>query len=112
MPAFERQQSPGKSSETVAARPDRTATRPPHADNPLLAQQRALGNQVVQRQLLSGALQAKLRVGQPNDVHEQEADRVADKVMRMPEPEVQRQRTEEEETPHTEPLVEGISPLV
>src|SRR3712207_5763671 len=112
--SFERQQSLGKSSETVAARPDRTATHPSRADNPLLDRQRTLGNQAVQRLLLAGALQAKLRVGQPNDVHEQEADRVADTVMRMPEPEVQRQRTEEDEEEgiRTEPVAEGISPLI
>jgi hypothetical protein len=32
-------------------------------------------------------VQAKLRIGAPNDKFEQEADRVADEVMRMPEPE-------------------------
>lgn len=32
--------------------------------------------------------QAKLTVGQPNDNCEQEADRVADALMRMPEPAV------------------------
>ena len=32
-------------------------------------------------------IQAKLRIGAPNDRHEQEADRVADEVMRMPEQE-------------------------
>jgi hypothetical protein len=31
-------------------------------------------------------LQAKLELGMPGDIHEQEADRVADQVMRMPEP--------------------------
>jgi hypothetical protein len=31
-----------------------------------------------------GRVQPKLRVGEPNDAHEQEADRVADEVMRMP----------------------------
>jgi hypothetical protein len=36
----------------------------------------------MQRLLRSGAIQAKLRVGAPNDAHEQEADRVADRVMR------------------------------
>jgi len=36
-----------------------------------------------------GAIQAKLKIGEPNDVYEQEADRVADQVMRMPEPAVQ-----------------------
>jgi hypothetical protein len=39
------------------------------------------------------ALQAKLRVGQPDDAYEREADRFADQVMRMPEPQVQRQPT-------------------
>ncbi len=48
--------------------------------------QRTIGNQAVQRLMKSGALQAKLRIGAPGDVYEQEADRVADAVMRMPEP--------------------------
>jgi hypothetical protein len=34
----------------------------------------------------SGAIQAKLTIGQPNDKYEQESDRIADQVMRMPEP--------------------------
>ena len=117
MPAFEHQQNPTQSSEPVrAARADRAVSRSLHADNPLLAQQRALGNQAVQRLLLTEALQAKLRVAQPGDAYEQEADRVTDSVMRMPEPEVQRQRTgedeEEEENVRTEPLADGITPLV
>ena len=59
--------------------------------------QRTIGNQAVQRLFKSGVIQAKLKIGQPNDIYEQEADRVADAVMRMPEPEVQRQAEEEEE---------------
>jgi hypothetical protein len=47
--------------------------------------QRTIGNQAVQRLIKSGTLQAKLRIGQPGD-KEQEADRVAEQVMRMPEP--------------------------
>ena len=35
-------------------------------------------------------VQAKLKIGQPGDQYEQEADRVAEQVMRMPEPQVQR----------------------
>ena len=35
-------------------------------------------------------IQAKLSIGQLNDFYEQEADRVADRVMRMPEPQMQR----------------------
>lgn len=36
-------------------------------------------------------LQAKLAISQPGDFYEQEADRVAEQIMRMPEPTVQRQ---------------------
>jgi len=59
--------------------------------------QRTIGNQAVQRLIKSGTLQAKLKIGQPGDVYEREADRVADAVMRMPEPGVQRQVGPEEE---------------
>jgi hypothetical protein len=75
------------------------------------------GNQAVSRLMRSGALQAKLRIGQPGDKYEQEADRVADAVMRMPEPGVQRQAEEkEEETLQSKPLVgdyttTGIPPI-
>jgi len=34
-------------------------------------------------------LQAKLKIGAPNDQYEQEADRMADQVMGMPEPAIQ-----------------------
>jgi len=50
------------------------------------------------RHILRGpTLQPKLTIGQPNDKYEQEADRVTDEVMRMPEPGVQRQIEPEEE---------------
>jgi pyrrolidone-carboxylate peptidase len=42
-------------------------------------------------------IQPKLKIGQPNDTYEQQADRVAYAVMRMPDPGVQRQPLEEEE---------------
>jgi hypothetical protein len=41
--------------------------------------------------LRGGNVQAKLKVNAPNDKYEQETDRVAEQVMRMPEPQVQRQ---------------------
>ena len=45
------------------------------------------------RQILRGPrLQARLTIGAPDDIYEQEADRVADAVMRMPEPHVQTKR--------------------
>ena len=77
--------------------------------------QRTIGNQAVQRLFQSIAIQAKLRIGQPNGMYEQEADRVAEQVMRMPEPQMQRQPEEEEEEKdliQTKPLAEQITPLV
>ena len=69
--------------------------------------QRTIGNQAVMRMLKKSAeskahgaqsnrplcakrpspctVQAKLKIGQPNDIYEQEADRVAKQVMRMPD---------------------------
>ena len=51
----------------------------------ILFLQRTIGNQAVGKLIKSGALQAKLRIGQPRDIYEQEADRVAEQVMRMPD---------------------------
>jgi len=48
--------------------------------------QRAIGNSAMTRLLVTGGLQAKLTVSHPEDESEREADRVADQVMRMPEP--------------------------
>jgi hypothetical protein len=45
-----------------------------------------MGNQAAQRLLRDGVIQAKLTVNQPGDRFEQEADRVADQVMKMSEP--------------------------
>ena len=42
------------------------------------------GNRAVQHLLSRPAIQAKLQVGPADDAYEQEADRVADQVMRMP----------------------------
>ena len=64
----------------------------------------------MQRLIKSGTLQAKLKIVQPRDKYEQEVDRVADAV--MPEPGVQRQEEEEEETLQSKPLVKQITPLV
>lgn len=59
-------------------------------------------------------IQAKLKIGQPNDKYEQEADRVADQVMRMPDPKLQRQPENEAEevTLQPKPLAGQISPLI
>src|SRR5579884_942389 len=55
-----------------------------HRKHPSVHLQRSIGNQAVQR------LQAKLAVSSPGDLYEQEADRIADQVMRTPAPQLQR----------------------
>ena len=56
--------------------------------HPIVELQQTIGNQAVQRLLRSRMLQAKLSVSQPGDPFEQEADRVADQVMRMPDSDI------------------------
>jgi len=56
--------------------------RPPESSlrqSPSLSLQRAIGNQALGRML-----QTKLTISEPGDIYEQEADRVAEHVMRMP----------------------------
>lgn len=85
-----------KAPEAKAAKPAAQTRQPGIPASPLSTYeqifqlQRTVGNHAVQRMYYSGLLQAKLRIGQPNDVYEQEADRVAERVMRMPEPGIQR----------------------
>ncbi|NOY64217.1 MAG: hypothetical protein GXO97_02280 [Nitrospirae bacterium] len=52
----------------------------------------SIGNQAVQRLFNSGVIQPKLRIGAPGDIHEQEADRVSEQVMRMTDEDVRVQR--------------------
>lgn len=54
---------------------------------------KTIGNQAVERLFKSGVIQANLKIGHPNDIYEQEADRVAERVMRMPEPGIQMKPT-------------------
>jgi hypothetical protein len=87
MPAFAQQQSQVQSNRLVSsARPDRRIGRPARDENPLVAQQQSLGNQTVQRLLRSRVIQTKLTINEPGDKYEQEADRIAEQVMRIPDP--------------------------
>jgi chemotaxis protein histidine kinase CheA len=65
--------------------------------NLILNLQQTYGNKYVQGLLNSKVLQAKLAVSNPDDVYEQEADRVADMVTRRIASETQRQPEQEEE---------------
>ena len=91
--------------------------------HPLLQLQRQIGNQAVNQ-----LIQAKLKVGKAHDTYEQEADRVADTVMRIPDAVVQQQpssntgqispfvqrQTEEkkEETAQAKPEIGQITPFI
>jgi hypothetical protein len=63
---------------------------------PLLQRQCACGGGCPRCQEGLG-IQTKLKISEPGDVYEQEADRIADQVMRMPDPAVQRQKVLEKE---------------
>ncbi|MDJ0836713.1 MAG: DUF4157 domain-containing protein [Acidobacteriota bacterium] len=47
------------------------------------------GRKAIRQALESASIQAKLKVGRPDDAYEREADSVADEVMRMPDPTAQ-----------------------
>jgi peptidoglycan hydrolase-like protein with peptidoglycan-binding domain len=79
-----RQNQPkGGTLPAVSSLPGRHAAQP---ESRLARLQAVHGNQGVQRLLRGGVLQRKLTINQPGDAFEQEADRVAEKVMRMPDP--------------------------
>lgn len=86
------QRAKQRGHDPTPARRNRSASA-----HPILALQRTIGNQAVQRLLLSRQLQAKLQISEPGDKFEREADQVADRVMRMPEPQPLRQSVDEKE---------------
>src|SRR5512140_2585111 len=73
----------------------------------ILALQRTLGNRAVTR-----LIQTKLAVGPAGEQYEQEADRVAEQVMRMPADPRPVQRQAEEEELQTKPLAAAITPVI
>ena len=98
-------------SSTLPARVGRTAVHSQVSPQEQFLQlHKQFGNRAVQRMYESGVLQAKLKIGQPGDKYEQEADRVADQVMRMPDSNVSRQ--EDEEEVQGKPVADQITPLV
>lgn len=86
---------PSKNPQPTSAHPQRTgqllSTNSPAES--IMQLQRTLGNHAVQGLFASGAIRAKLKIGQPNDKYEREADQVAEEVMSMPEPEVRQKPT-------------------
>lgn len=82
----------------------------------ILALQQTHGNRATQRLLARRAVQAKLTVGPADDKYEQEADRVADRVMSAsapssPSPQLQRD-DDDEDVAQRKPLAAAITPLI
>jgi hypothetical protein len=75
----------GRSSDEERA-PDHEARRGPNRSGHEGSRTGA-GNQALLRLLDDGVIRPKLEVGPPDDEYEKEAERVAEAVMRMPEPE-------------------------
>lgn len=73
----------GRAADLLSA-PDDEGSAPGRA-RMMRAMQGAVGNARVSR-MLDTPIQAKLTVGAPGEAYEQEAERVADAAMRMPEP--------------------------
>jgi Domain of unknown function (DUF4157) len=71
-------------AETVAVRADARRHHMGSAERAVAFgdMQCAAGNLAVQRLFRSGAVQAKLMIGQPGDVYEREADEVAERIVR------------------------------
>ncbi len=94
-----------KSESTVAGAQARVSLTTPNIDTvkpvgiPLIQRKSicACGGSCPSCLAKDESIQPKLKIGSPNDKYEQEADRVAEQVMRMPEPKVQRQAMPEEE---------------
>lgn len=76
----------------------------------ILQLQRTAGNQAVQRLIKSRALQAKLKISKPNDIYEQEAERVADQVVGMQDLLIKSQS--EGEKIRAKTLASEITPIV
>lgn len=101
-------------SPTIASQVDTGADALIRADGSLTAQMRLRRRRRLtseceecRRKRLTGEtqplIQTKLKISQPGDSYEREADRVAEQVIRMPEPTVQRQVEPEEEEEETAP---------
>lgn len=137
MPEFELKPNRIKGSGLLRPVQSKKAdSRYERATNPLAGQKPNMGNQASLRFAQSCPLslpspsvcpfggvchacpakvQAKLMIGRPNDKYEQEADRVAEQVMSMPEPRIKRQiEPEEEEKEEIQPksLAEQITPMI
>jgi hypothetical protein len=71
--------------------------------------QPVIGNQAVLRLMKSGAIQARLQIGSPDDKYEQEADRAAQTLVRSEPGRGVRRQVEEEEEALVQTRSQGVS---
>ena len=99
----DKKDSPPQKNPPVTNKP--VESQPQHS--PLVNLQRSLGNYAFGRMI-----QAKLKISEPGDIYEQEADRVAEQVMRMPDPRVSGHAGDEEELLQPKLLDEHITTVI
>ncbi len=87
-------------------RPVAPRQRLPRPAGPALQRQRNRVREILHPPRHEARVQAKLTVGPPGDAHEREADRVADRVMRLPEDEVRRACAQCQDELRRQPLAE------
>jgi len=84
---IEAKEEPAKRTESVSPAGTTSSIRSSGSPASVICGiQKAAGNVAVQRMLKGGRIQAKLRIGEPDDIYEKEADHVAERIMQMPEP--------------------------
>ena len=86
MPAFvKRQNGKANQNEVSPSKPHHAHGRQVKDWIPYPVQPSPISNQALQRLLRTRAIQAKLKISNPGDKYEQEADRITGEVMRIPE---------------------------
>ena len=111
--------SESKRGNLISRKPKKRFSQTKTKNSPVdqvLHLQRTMGNRAVTRLFQTGAVQAKLKIGKPNDTYEKEADSVANKVMSMPEESLVNSHSslgrKADEYAQTKPLAEQITPLI
>lgn len=104
-------QNAQKTQKTTARVSQRQAqsVRSPSAVHPFRELQGSIGNHAVQRLINSPYIQTKLQISTPGDPFEREADQVADTVMRMPDPVVNKTN---QPSIQTKTVASQITPLI
>lgn len=106
MPKLALMQKKLQSSQLIAYRKQEEKLKGNHS-NPHL-DPRAFGNQALQRLLRLDVSQTKLKIGNPDDEFEREADRLAEQVMNIPTSKLQRSTDTDADLPNTRSIDKPI----